>query len=97
MLHFDSVQNKLDFNNNFNNTKINRYSAFVSDSKTVSYEPSVKPETRDSEIKRRTGFVSDKHLLSYVALVCNGDLDLMLKSETRLTWHEEWYIRFEIV
>ena len=97
MLPFKSVKKKLNFNNNFNNIKINRHSAFVSNAKTVSYEPSVKTRTSDSEIKRRTGFTSDNHILSYVALLFNDDLDLMLKLETRLTWHEEWHIRFEIV
>ena len=55
------------------------------------------PGNSNNEIKRRTGFLSEQHLLSHVVLVCNGDLELMFKSKSKLTWYEECFLYFEIV
>ena len=45
----------------------------------------------DYEVKRQTGFRSLKHLLAFTILLCNGDHDLMVKTNSKLTWLEEWY------
>ena len=45
----------------------------------------------------RTGFRDSFMLLSYVLIVCNGDLELMRKRSSSLTWYKEWFLFFEVV
>lgn len=65
-----------------------------------------KPEYRDpvvtidglsnKEVKRRTQFKSLNDLLSFIFLVCNGDVLLMEKTSTTMTWFEECFF-FEMM
>jgi hypothetical protein len=57
--------------------------------------PSVGLDISDNEVKRRTGFPNLTGLLSYIFVVCDGDVALMLKRESSLTWFEEWFMHFE--
>lgn len=50
----------------------------------------------DEVVKNRTGFSSVLALLTYVSIACNGDVNLMTKTITSLTWFEEWMLYFEM-
>ena len=45
-------------------------------------------------MKRKTGFDTEKDLLIFIIIVCNGDMNLLLKrtENSTLTWYEEWYV-----
>lgn len=60
-------------------------------------DPSVYLGMPDSEVKRRTGFPSEIALIAYIFVVCNGDIDIITKRETSLTWYEEWFLHFEYI
>ena len=47
------------------------------------------------EVHRRTGFCDLKRLLTYVAIICNGSLELMITPSTSMTMIEEWIFFFE--
>ena len=49
----------------------------------------------DDEVKRRTGFPTLAALLTYIFIVCNGDINLIMRRDTSLTWFEEWFLHFE--
>lgn len=49
------------------------------------------------EVKRRTNFNDLKHLLSFVSATCGGDLSLITRTSSILTWLEEWILYFELV
>lgn len=49
------------------------------------------------QVKRRTGFRDLKLLLSYVAVICGGDLTKMTRTNSVLTWLEEWFLCFELL
>ena len=49
----------------------------------------------DEEVQERTGFSSKADLLAYIFVVCNGDIDLITKKHTVLTWYEAWFMHFE--
>ena len=49
------------------------------------------------EVKTRTGFQDACHLISFVAIVCNGDIDLITERNSWLTWYEEWFLYFEFL
>jgi hypothetical protein len=49
-----------------------------------------------SEVKRRTGFRDLPSLLCYAMVVCNGDVELLLQTSSKLTWLEEWLFYFEM-
>jgi hypothetical protein len=51
----------------------------------------------DFRVHMQTGFPSLLALLSFIAIVCDGDIDTVTKSETELTWLEEWYLYFEVL
>ena len=48
-----------------------------------------------NEVKRRTGFHDLKLMLSFAALICGGDLAVMTRTSSQLTWLEEWLFYFE--
>ena len=48
----------------------------------------VVPGTINSEVKK-TAFSTESHTLSHSLIICDGDLDLLLASNTKITWHEE--------
>ena len=49
------------------------------------------------EISARTGFADVGLLLSFTLLVCNGDVAMMTKRVSELTWYEEWFMYYEYV
>ena len=49
------------------------------------------------EVAARTGFVDAGLLLSFTLLVCNGDIDMMTKRVSELTWYEEWFQYYEYI
>ena len=51
----------------------------------------------DREVKRRTQFKSLNDLMSFIFLVCNGDVLVMTKTSSVLTWFEEWFFFFEMM
>ena len=57
--------------------------------------PSVGLDVSDDEVKWRTGFPHLSGLLLYIFVVCDGDVALMLKRESSLTWFEEWFMHLE--
>jgi hypothetical protein len=57
--------------------------------------PLITPGTSDSEIKRRTGFSSEAAMLSYIMVVCGGEISLIRKRQSSLTWYEEWVFHLE--
>ena len=59
--------------------------------------PKVTLDMRPIEVKHRTGFMSMPVLLCFVFVLCEGDIELMLKRFTPLTWLEEWFFYFEFV
>ena len=57
--------------------------------------PVVDLNISDSEVKRRTGFESLHTMLVYIFIACNGDVAVVTKRNTSLTWFEEWFLHFE--
>jgi hypothetical protein len=49
------------------------------------------------QVKARTGFRNVEGLLSMILIVCDGDLTIMQKRESYLTWYEEWFMFFEFL
>ena len=49
------------------------------------------------EVAARTGFVDAGLLLSFTLLVCNGDIGMMTKRVSELTWYEEWFLYYEYI
>ena len=49
------------------------------------------------EVHRRTGFRDLKLLLSFVSVVCAGELVMITRTSSILTWLEEWLLCFEFV
>ena len=77
----------------FSNTgTINNNSSIATPTK---YIPKVTPGQTDSEIHRRTGFFSEKQMLAFIVIVCNGDIETIARTNTTLTWYEEWFFYFE--
>mmetsp|Transcript_10153 Transcript_10153/g.21805 ORF Transcript_10153/g.21805 Transcript_10153/m.21805 type:complete len:297 (+) Transcript_10153:672-1562(+) len=58
--------------------------------------PCVFPGTSDPQVKSRTGFPNERSMFSYIIVVCNGDVDLIQKRCSSLTWYEEWFLFFEM-
>ena len=64
--------------------------------KKLAHDPPVMDlNIADSEVKRRTGFESLHTVLVYIFIVCNGDVAVVTKRNTSLTWFEEWFLHFE--
>ena len=63
--------------------------------KTISNQPVVQLGMRDEEVKRRIGFTDEKAMLTYIFIVCNGDINIMKRRASSLTWYEEWFLHFE--
>lgn len=53
----------------------------------------------DESILDKTGFKDEEAMLSYILVVCNGDINEMIKTtnSSRLTWFEEWLFFFDSV
>ena len=49
------------------------------------------------EVKQRTGFSNISSMLSFFVVVCSGDMDLIKKMCSKLTWLEEWVLYLEYV
>ena len=83
------------------NKKSNRFSAeTVKGPKRKAFherDPIVEPHTlSDKEIKRRTGFCSEHDMLVYICIICNGQIEMMVRTSTALSWFEEWFFFFEL-
>ena len=60
-------------------------------------DPVVDPnKITDKEIHRRTSFKTLNDLLFFVVVATNGDLTLLSKTISPLTWFEEWMLFFEL-
>ena len=59
--------------------------------------PVVQPGMSDDEVKRRTGFPNEMTMLSYSIVACDGNVDIIKRRQTSLTWYEEWFLMFEYV
>ena len=62
---------------------------------TATEQPKVTLSIEDDEVKRRTGFPTLAALLTYIFIVCNGDINLIMRRDSSLTWFEEWFLHFE--
>ena len=51
--------------------------------------------TDEKQIKSQTAFESLTTLITYILIICNGNIALMTKTNSKLTWYEEWYFFFE--
>ena len=51
----------------------------------------------DKLIQVTTGFPSLLAMLGYIAVVCQGKIETIIKTRSTLTWFEEWYVYFEII
>jgi hypothetical protein len=49
------------------------------------------------EVKRLTGFDDLKMMLSFASIVCGGDLTKMTRTNSMLTWLEEWVLYFQFI
>ena len=49
------------------------------------------------EVKQRTGFSNTFSLICYVMIVCNGDIEVVKKKVSYLTWYEEWFLFLELL
>ena len=59
-------------------------------------DPVIYPgSSSNKEMKRRTGFKSERQMFKYICIVCDGDINKMISTESHLTWYEEWMIFFE--
>ncbi|KAL7523201.1 hypothetical protein ACHAXR_000066, partial [Thalassiosira sp. AJA248-18] len=45
----------------------------------------------NDEVQHRTGFRSEALLLAYIFLISEGDVDMIRRRNTPLTWYEEWF------
>ena len=48
-------------------------------------------------VQHKTGFRNESMLLAFVFLVCDGDVDLIKRRCTPLTWYEEWFFFAEMI
>ena len=62
---------------------------------TLYTTPSVGLNVLDNEVEWRTGFLNLSGLLYCIFVVWDGDVALMLKRVSSLTWFEEWFMHFE--
>ena len=62
---------------------------------TAIEQPKVDLSIEDDEVKRRTGFPTLAALLTYIFIACNGDIGLIMRRNTLLTWFEEWFLHLE--
>jgi len=49
------------------------------------------------EVKRLTGFDDLKRMLSFMSMLCGGNLTKMTRTNSILTWLEEWVLYFQFV
>ena len=49
------------------------------------------------QVQTRTGFHDVGMMLTFVLTVCNGDIDMMTRRVSQLTWFEEWFLYCEFV
>lgn len=61
-------------------------------------DPKYNPFTLcNDSISDKVGFDNEEDMLAYIILVCNGDFDVMIKTESRLLWYKEWFFYFDSV
>ena len=67
-------------------------------STAVDVPPVIDPNTiSDHEVQVCSGFCSLLLLLCYIAVVCDGNILMMVEMTTCLTWFEEWFFFFEML
>jgi hypothetical protein len=49
------------------------------------------------QVRARTGFKDVGCLLAFVLVLCDGDIDWMMKRVSNCTWYEEWFLGFEML
>jgi len=49
------------------------------------------------EVKRRTGFDDISLMLSFIVIICGGDMNVLTKTCSKLTWLEEWLLYLQYV
>jgi len=54
--------------------------------------PRVTLDISNGAVHSRTGFFSVFSMLAFILMVCNGDVDLVMKKDPLLTWLEEWVL-----
>lgn len=62
---------------------------------SVESDPNVLLGVSDKEVRRRTGFPNKSALLLYIFVVSDGDINIIMKRKSSLTWFEEWFLHFE--
>lgn len=60
-------------------------------------DPIVQLGMTNEEVQHRTGCKSEKYMLFQIFAICEGDIDLICKRYTSLTWYEEWFFFFEFM
>ena len=55
----------------------------------------IKMGNSDSDVKSRDGFRNENELLEHSLMLCNGDLDVLVSSNSKLTWFEEQFLFYE--
>lgn len=64
---------------------------------TESVDPVVTLGMGNDEVQHRTGFRSEALLLAYIFLISEGDVDMIRRRNTPLTWYEEWFFFAEMI
>ena len=44
------------------------------------------------EVHRLTGFLDFQSMMQYVIIVCGGNIDILTKTQSKMTWLEEWLL-----
>ena len=60
------------------------------------YHPEVTPTSlTKTQIKLQTGFNDSYAMICFIIIICNGNIDLMTRTNCYMTWYEEWFSYFE--
>ena len=51
---------------------------------------------KNNEVKQRTGIKTKGMMMANVTVFCNGDLEKLTSTVSKLTWLEEWMVYFEV-
>ncbi|CAJ1931834.1 unnamed protein product [Cylindrotheca closterium] len=79
-----------------NQKKLAEAEDVVNKRKEEETKPSVKPnDLTPNEVKRCTGFDNLPKLLAYAMVICDGSLDRLFATSSKLTWVDEWLFYFE--
>ena len=59
------------------------------------YKKGIPGGVSDREVQCRTNGLDQCHFLSFVAIVCNGEFELITETNSYMTWYEEWFFTME--